>query len=570
MLGGRLRQQGHPSGSLAKPVSPRQPSTNRFATECVVRHGAHAWGNTLPAVNLFKAASTISLLTLVSRITGLAREQLIASAFGAGALTDAFNVAFRIPNLLRRLFAEGAFSQAFVPVLAACKQTEGEAATKRMIDHVASLLSLVLLITCVIGVIGAPALVWVMASGLNAEGMDAAVVMTRWMFPYIGFMSLVALSAGILNTWKHYLVPAATPVLLNVAMIAAAWWGAPWFAHLGIKPIYALAGGVMLGGLLQLLIQIPALLKLGMLPRLRWGWGALKAAWADPGSRRILKLMGPALLGVSVAQISLLINMQIASHLPTGSISWLSYADRLMEFPTAMLGVALGVVLTPQLSAAKAAKDDARYTAMLDWGLRLVVILAVPCAVGLLTFTAPLVSVLFNYGAFSVRDVQQTAWALMGYGVGLLALVAIKILAPGFYAAQDIKTPVKIAICVLVLTQLFNVLLVPYFAHAGLALATSLGAIVNAGWLLLGLRRKGAYAPAPGWLRLWAQVVVAAAVLAVYLWLLAQQLPWLAWGQTPVLRAGAFAGCAAGAAVLYFAALRLLGMNLRSLLRRTV
>jgi putative peptidoglycan lipid II flippase len=537
---------------------------NRLAEE--------AWGHVLHSrpVNLFKAASTISLLTLVSRITGLVREQLIASAFGAGALTDAFNVAFRIPNLLRRLFAEGAFSQAFVPVLAASKQTEGEAATKRMIDHVASLLSLVLLITCVIGVIGAPALVWVMASGLKPDSMDAAVVMTRWMFPYIGFMSLVALSAGILNTWKHYLVPAATPVLLNVAMIAAAWWGAPWFKTLGIAPIYALAAGVMLGGLLQLLIQVPALVKLGMLPRLAWGWAALKEAWADPGSRRILKLMGPALLGVSVAQISLLINMQIASHLPAGSISWLSYADRLMEFPTAMLGVALGVVLTPQLSAAKAAKDDARYTAMLDWGLRLVLILTVPCAVALLTFAVPLVSVVFNYGAFSPRDVQQTTWALMSYGVGLLALVAIKILAPGFYAAQDIKTPVKIAICVLVLTQLLNVVLVPHLAHAGLALATSLGAIVNAAWLLRGLRRKGSYTPAPGWLRLLLQVATAAAVLAVYLWLLAQHLPWPAWQRTPVWRVGAFTGCAAGAAVLYFGVLRLTGMNLRSLLRRSV
>ena len=523
-------------------------------------------------MNLFKAASTISLLTLVSRITGLARELLIASAFGASALTDAFNVAFRIPNLLRRLFAEGAFSQAFVPVLAACKQTEGEAATKRMIDHVASLLSLALLVTCVVGVIGAPALVWVMASGLsqNPEGMNAAVVMTRWMFPYIGFMSLVALSAGILNTWKHYLVPAATPVLLNVAMIAAAWWGAPLFKQLGIEPIYALAAGVMLGGLLQLLIQIPALRRVGMLPRVRWGWGTLRQAWADPGCRRILKLMGPALLGVSVAQISLLINMQIASHLPPGSVSWLSYADRLMEFPTAMLGVALGVVLTPQLSAAKAAKDDARYTAMLDWGLRLVLILTVPCAVALLTFAVPLVSVLFNYGAFSPRDVQQTMLALMGYGVGLLALVAIKILAPGFYAAQDIKTPVKIAICVLVLTQLFNFLLVPHLAHAGLALATSLGAIVNAGWLLFGLRRKGAYTPAPGWLRLMVQVTVAAAVLAVYLWLLAQYLPWLAWRQEPWQRLAAFGGCAAGAALLYFAALRLQGMNLRALLKRSI
>jgi putative peptidoglycan lipid II flippase len=326
----------------------------------------------------------------------------------------------------------------------------------------------------------------------------------------------------------------------------------------------------MLGGVLQLAIQVPALRRVGMLPRIRWGWGSLKAAWRDAGCRRILKLMGPALLGVSVAQISLLINTQIASHLPPGSVSWLSYADRLMEFPTAMLGVALSVVLTPQLAAAKAAQDHDRYAAMLDWGLRLVLILAVPCAVALLTFAQPLVSVLFNYGAFSERDVQQTMTALTGYGVGLLALVAIKILAPGFYAAQDIRTPVKIAICVLVITQLLNIVLVPLFAHAGLALATSLGAMVNAGWLLLGLRRKGSYVPGAGWWRLLAQVAVGAVLLGVYLWLLAQYLPWLDWRHQPVLRIGAFAGCVAGAALLYFAALRVTGVNLRALLRRSV
>ena len=487
-------------------------------------------------------------------------------------MTDAFNVAFRIPNLLRRLFAEGAFSQAFVPVLAATRQTHGEAATRDMIDHVASLLVLALLVTCVIGVAGAPLLVWAMASGLSqdAAGMQAAVVMTRWMFPYIGFMSLVALSAGILNTWKHFLVPAATPVLLNLAMIAAAWWGAPWFERLGVPPVYALAVGVMLGGLLQLLIQVPALLRLGMLPRVRLGVASLRAAWRDEGCRRILKLMAPALLGVSVAQVSLLINTQIASHLPPGSVSWLSYADRLMEFPTSMLGVALSVVLTPQLAAARAAQDHARYAAMLDWGLRLVVVLTVPCAVALLTFAQPVVSVLFNYGAFSPRDVQQTMLALMGYGVGLLALVAIKILAPGFYAAQDIRTPVKIAICVLVITQLLNIVLVPLLAHAGLALATSLGALINAGWLLWGLRRKGSYVPAAGWPRLMARVAVAAALLALLLWLLDRQLPWLAWQAQPMLRLGAFAGCAALAALLYFVTLRLLGVDLRGLLRRSL
>ncbi|MCZ8255380.1 MAG: murein biosynthesis integral membrane protein MurJ, partial [Polaromonas sp.] len=366
-------------------------------------------------MSLFKSASTVSLLTLVSRITGLVRELLIASTFGASAMTDAFNVAFRIPNLFRRLFAEGAFSQAFVPVLAASKAQNGEEQTQLLIDRVATLLAWALLLTCVAGVAAAPVLVWAMASGLKQDprGFEAAVFMTRWMFPYIGFMSLVALSSGVLNTWRRFAVPAATPVLLNLSMILAAWLGAPWLKTQGVEPVYALGAGVMLGGILQLAVQVPALLQLGLLPRIGMGWGSIKAAWADPATQNIARLMVPALLGVSVAQISLLINTQIASHLTPGSVSWLTYADRLMEFPTAMLGVAIGVVLMPQLSAAKAAGDSAKYSAMLDWGLRLVVLLAVPCGVALLTFAQPLVATLYHYGAFTDRDVQQTTTALM-------------------------------------------------------------------------------------------------------------------------------------------------------------
>jgi putative peptidoglycan lipid II flippase len=478
---------------------------------------------------LFKSASLVSLLTLVSRITGLVRELLMASTFGASALTDAFNVAFRIPNLLRRLFAEGAFSQAFVPVLAGAREKEGDAATHQMVDQIATVLAWALTITCVLGVAGAPVLVWAMASGLkqSVNGFEAAVFMTRWMFPYIAFMSFVALSAGILNTWKRFAVPAATPVLLNVAMIAAAYWGAPWFKTLGIEPIYAMAGGVLLGGTLQLAVQIPALHRLGMLPRINLRWSALKAAWNHPGTRRVTTLMLPALLGVSVAQVSLLINTQIASHLVTGSVSWLTYADRLMEFPTAMLGVALGVVLLPQLAAARAANDTERYSNLLDWGLRLVVLLAVPCAVALLTFAQPLVAVLYHYGAFTGADVQQTTTALMGYGAGLLGLIAIKVLAPGFYARQDIKTPVKIAVVVLLLTQAMNLVFVPYLAHAGLALAIGMGAMVNALWLLIGLMRRGAYTPTPGWARFALQVVAASALMAVFLMWLAARVNWL-------------------------------------------
>ncbi len=521
-------------------------------------------------MSLFKAASTVSLLTLVSRITGLVREILIASTFGASAMTDAFNVAFRIPNLFRRLFAEGAFSQAFVPVLAASKEQHGEAETKLLIDRVATLLTWALLLTCVLGVAGAPVLVWLMASGLKQDprGFEAAVFMTRWMFPYIGFMSLVALSSGVLNTWRRFAVPAATPVLLNLAMIAAAWAGAPWFKAHGIEPIYALGGGVMLGGILQLAVQIPALLSLGLLPKIRLNWAAVKEAWSDSATKNIVKLMLPALLGVSVAQISLLINTQIASHLTPGSVSWLTYADRLMEFPTAMLGVAIGVVLMPQLAAAKAANDADQYSAMLDWGLRIVVLLAVPCAVALLTFSQPLVATLYHYGAFTDRDVLQTTTALMGYGVGLLGLVAIKVLASGFYASQDIKTPVRIAVVVLVITQLLNLAFVPWLQHAGLALAIGIGALINALWLLLGLKKRGSYKPAPGWGRFGLQVMVASALLAVFLIWAAGSVNWIGLKTAYLQRIGLLAFVLIASAAIYFVALKVSGLKLRQLIKR--
>jgi len=495
---------------------------------------------------------------------------LIASTFGASAMTDAFNVAFRIPNLFRRLFAEGAFSQAFVPVLAASKAQNGEEATKVLIDRVATLLTWALLLTCVIGVAAAPVLVWAMASGLKQypRGFEAAVFMTRWMFPYIGFMSLVALSSGILNTWRRFAVPAATPVLLNLAMIAAAWLGAPWFKAHGIEPVYALGAGVMVGGVLQLAVQVPALLRLGLLPRIGWNPSVIRAAWADPASRNIARLMVPALLGVSVAQISLLINTQIASHLAPGSVTWISYADRLMEFPTAMLGVALGVVLMPQLAGARAAKDDARYSALLDWGLRLVVLLSVPCAVALLVFSGPLVAVLFHYGALKDADVPRIALALAGYGAGLVGIVAIKVLAPGYYAKHDMRSPMRIAVAVLVLTQLLNLVLVPILQHAALTLTIAIGAVINALWLLWGLMRRGSYRPEPGWGRFVLRVLVAASLLGLLLYWGAQHFDWVALRAVRLQRIGLLAALVVGAAALYFAVLALLGLKLRSFIKR--
>ena len=531
---------------------------------------ARLQAHTLPPVSLFKAASTVSLLTLVSRITGLVRELLMASVFGVSAMTDAFNVAFRIPNLFRRVLGEGAFSQAFVPVLAATRAEEGDDGAKALIDHVGTLLAWTLVLLCIAGVLGAPWMVWAMASGMkqSPQGFDAAVTMTRWMFPYIGFMSLVALAGGILNTWKKFAVPAASPVLLNIALILSITLGAPLFARHGIEPIYAQAAGVMLGGLLQLGIQVPALLRLGLLPRIGVRWAAIRAAWADPTTRKVARLMLPALLGVSVAQVSLLINTQIASHLATGSVSWITYADRLMELPTALLGVALGVVLMPQLASARAKQDDERYSAMLDWGLRLVVVLSVPCMVALLVFAKPLVAVLYHYGAFADRDVQQTTLALAGYGVGIVGIVAIKVLAPGYFAKHDMRTPMLIAVAVLVFTQMMNLVLVPYLQHAALTLSIGVGAVINATWLLVGLLRRGSYRPLPGWGRFALQVVAASALLAVLLAWGAQHFDWVEMKAQRLQRIGLLAAMMAAAAVLYFGALWAAGLKLRQLLRR--
>jgi putative peptidoglycan lipid II flippase len=517
-------------------------------------------------MNLLKAASTVSLWTLLSRVTGLVRDQLIAASFGAGALTDAFQVAFRIPNLLRRLFAEGAFSSAFVPILAATRATEGDEPTRRLVDAVATVLFWALLVTCVLGVVGAPVVVWLFGAGL--QEMDLAVIMTRWMFPYIGFMSLVALSAGVLNTWRRFALPAATPVLLNVAMIGAAAWLAPWFRQRGVEPILALAAGVMLGGVLQLAIQLPALRAIGCLPRIGLSPARVRQAWHHPGVHRVLTQMAPALLGVSVAQLSLLINTQIASHLGPGAVSWLFFADRLMEFPTALLGVALGVVLIPGLSARRAAGDDAGYSAQLDWGLRLVVVLAMPFAVAMLLFPEPLVAVLFHYGKFSVEAVDATVLALRGYGCGLLGIVGVKVLAPGFFAQQDLRTPVRIAVVVLICTQLMNLAFVPWLGHAGLALSIGLGALLNAGWLLWGLRSKGHYQPAPGWAGFALRVLPANLALGAFLRWCSVRLDWLALQAQPGQRVAWLAGAMVVAVVGYFALLLAAGLKLRQFARR--
>jgi putative peptidoglycan lipid II flippase len=519
-------------------------------------------------LNLLRSLATVSGFTLLSRVTGLVRENLTATVFGASALTDAFFVAFRLPNLLRRMFAEGAFSQAFVPILASVKESRDAERIHELIDHVATVLFWALVGVSALGVIGAPALVWAMASGLreDAQTFSTAVAMTRWMFPYILLISMVALAAGVLNTWRRFAVPAFTPVLLNLSFIAAALLLAP---HID-PPIYALAAGVVLGGLAQLLIQVPALLRIGMLPRLGLGPGALRQALGDSQVRRILRQMGPAVLSVSVAQISLIINTHIASRLGAGSVSWVSFADRLMEFPTALLGVALGTVLLPSLARANAARDYDAYSDLLDWGLRLAALLALPCMVGLALMAQPLTALLFHYGRFDAQDLAMTAAAVTAYSVGLFGLIAVKILAPGFYGRQDVRTPLRIALLVLGITQLLNLVFVPIYAHAGLALSISVAASINAALLFAGLVRGRIYRPRPGWGKFLVQLLAGLGVLAALLGFVVPQFDWAALRDQPLLRIGYVLGLVLAGAIAYLGTLLLLGLRPHQFTRRSL
>jgi putative peptidoglycan lipid II flippase len=421
-----------------------------------------------------------------------------------------------------------------------------------------------LVLTCIAGIIGAPAIVYLIATGLTEkpEAHSVTVTMTRIMFPYIGFMAFVALAGGVLNTWRKFQIPAFTPVLLNLSFIAAALFLAP---HLE-RPIYSLAIAVVAGGLLQMAIQLPALRRIGMLPKVSLN---PMPAWRDEGVRRVLRQMGPAVFAVSVAQISLIINTNIASRLQNGSVSWLSYADRLMEFPTALLGVALATVLLPSLSKAHAENDREEYSALLDWGLRLTFLIALPSAVGLATLSVPLTATLFHYGKFDVQSVAMTSHALIAYGVGLIGLILVKILAPGFYAKQDIRTPVKIAVGVLIVTQLMNLVFVPWIAHAGLALSIGLGACINALLLYIGLRRKGIYTAQAGWGLFLLRLSVALVLLAGVAYWTSGYFDWVDLRSQPLVRIGALSLVLAACAVTYFGVLLGLGFRFRDFKRVT-
>jgi putative peptidoglycan lipid II flippase len=467
-------------------------------------------------LQLLKSTAQVGAATIVSRILGFVRDVVFARYFGASATTDAFFLAFKIPNFMRRLFAEGSFSLAFVPVLSEVRASGDRAALKDLIDHVTGTLAGVLLILTAVGVLAAPAVLAVFAPGWALEGrpeFGLSAQMLRITFPYILLISLTALAGGILNSFDRFLIPALTPVLLNLSLIAAA---VLLSTRLEV-PIMALAWGVLVAGIVQLLVQVPALLRLGLLPRPRWGW-------RHSGVRRILRLMIPTLVGSSVAQINLLLDTVIATFLISGSVSWLYYSDRLLEFPLGVFGVALSTVILPNLSRKFALQNPAGFSATLDWSLRLAAIITLPAAVGLTVLASPILVTLFQYRAFQVSDVEMAALSLSAYALGLPAFIAVKVLAPGFYARQDTKTPVKIAIIAMVSNMVLNLLFVWSLVamefrgqHMGLALASSVAAYINAGLLYRMLRRQAAYHPEPGWGRVGLAVAIGCLAMAALL-----------------------------------------------------
>lgn len=510
------------------------------------------------SMNLLKSLAAVSSITMVSRVLGFVRDTIVARIFGAGMATDAFFIAFKLPNLLRRIFAEGAFSQAFVPILAEYKNQQGEEATRTFIAYVAGLLTLALALVTVIGILAAPWVIWATAPGFadTPEKFQLTTDLLRVTFPYILLISLSSFVGAILNTYNRFSVPAFTPTLLNVSMILFALFLTPYFD----PPVMALGWAVLAGGLAQLLYQLPHLKKLGLLvlPRL---------SLRDTGALRVMKQMLPAILGVSVSQISLIINTVFASFLVAGSVSWMYYADRLMELPSGVLGVALGTILLPTLAKTYANKDRHEYSRILDWGLRLCFVLVLPCAVALALLAEPLTVALFQYGKFTALDAAMTQRALIAYSIGLLGIILIKVLAPGFYAQQNIRTPVRIAMFTLAATQVFNLMFISHLQHAGLALAISLGACLNAGLLYWKLRQQDLFQPQPGWTSFLIKLCVAVVAMAAALLVVMQYMP--AWAEGQMLERFLRLGLLVLTGVLvYFGMLLAMGFRLKDFARR--
>lgn len=522
-----------------------------------------------PPPRLLQSTSVVSGMTVLSRILGLVRDIVFARFFGAGIVMDAFFVAFKIPNIFRRFFAEGAFSQGFVPVFTEYDETRSPAEVRELVDRVTGTLGLILFVITVIGVIAAPVLIslfgmgWVWSDApQDADKFELAVDMLRLTFPYLFFVSLVALGGAILNTYQRFAAPAFAPVLLNVVLISFAAFVAPWYSRPGL----ALAAGVFAAGLVQLLFLLPFLSRLRVMPRPRWGA-------AHAGVRKIVRLMVPAIFGSSVAQINILFDTLIASFLVTGSISWLYYSDRLMEFPLGVFGIALATVILPNLSRQHAADSRQAFSAMLDWAMRWAVLIALPATIGLFMLAGPVLTTIFYGGQFDGADVAMAVPSLMAYSFGLTGFIFVKVLAPGFFARQDTRTPVRIGIIALVANMVLNVLIVvPWVRagwdapHAGLAVATSGSAFLNAGLLWHRLHKDGVWVPRPGWGRFLLRVGVACGLMAIMLGrFVAPLVSWLeadGWTRCLWLAAAVCGGAALYAVTLFAVGLRPAAMRM--------
>lgn len=466
---------------------------------------------------LFRSGIMISIMTLMSRILGLVRDVVYANYFVMGSAMDAFLVAFRIPNLMRRLSAEGAFSLAFIPVLTEYKEKRTEAELKDLINHVCGMLGLILFVITLVAVVAAPLLMMVFAPGFAAKAdaePELAAYLLRITAPYMLFISLAAFFSSILNAFGNFAVPAFTPVLLNVVMIGAAIWGAPHFE----QPVEALAWGVFLGGIAQAVFQLPYLKKLGLIPNFSFKRG-------HEGVSRILKLMAPALLGSSAAQLNITINTMIASLLASGSISWLYFSDRFVEFPLALIGVAIGTVILPKLSGNHANSEGAEFGKTLDWAMRLSTLVAIPATFGLMVLAVPILAIVIDNGVNGWHDVEMASMSLMTYAIGLPAFIMVKILAPGFYSRQDTKTPVRIGLIAIAVNIISNLVIVlPWYqmgfvgAHAGLALSTAISGFVNAGMLFFTLRKQGHMVLSSGWGLYLLKVTAASLLMAFAVW----------------------------------------------------
>lgn len=511
---------------------------------------------------LLKSGMIVSAMTFISRVLGLARDVVVANLMGAGASADVFFFANKIPNFLRRLFAEGAFSQAFVPVLTESHAQGDMDKTRELIARAAGTLGVIVSIVTILGVLGSGVVTAVfgfgwfldwMHGGPAAAKFELASVMLKITFPYLWFITFVALSGAILNTLGKFAVSSFTPVFLNVMIILAAWFISPQME----MPEIGLSIGVFLGGLVQFLFQIPFLIKAGVMVKPKWGW-------RDPGVVKIRTLMIPALFGVSVSQINLLFDTFIASFLQTGSISWLYYSDRLLEFPLGLFGIAIATVILPALSRKHVDAQSEGFAQTMDWGVRMVILLGLPAMLGLMVLAKPMLMVLFMRGEFSPQDVHQASLSLFAYASGLLNFMLIKVLAPGYYSRQDTKTPVKYGIIAMVTNMVFNAIFAYFYGYVGLAIATALSAFVNMALLYRGLHIAGVYQITKRTVFFIIRLVIAgAAMVAAILWQLEDMSVWLDWSFAH--RSGVLGMLIGLGAVVYLVVLFLTGARLKDL-----